>query len=64
LAGTLLYLVLLALMLSILLAIILLPVMALLFHMWRRKSRSPDTRGRALVDPGKPLLSRLENSNC
>ena len=63
--GTLLYLVLVALMLSILLAVVLLPVIAMIFYMWRRERGLPlpGARRRALVHPGEPLLSGLENPN-
>jgi hypothetical protein len=60
-AGTFLYLLLLAVLLTIMLAIVLLPVMAIGFYFWNWKL--PRARRRALVGPGEPLLCRLENSN-
>lgn len=59
--GTLLFLLLLVVMLLVLLAIVLLPVMAIGFYFW--KWQLPNTHRRTLVQPGQPLLCRLENSN-
>jgi hypothetical protein len=60
-AGTFLYLLLLAVLLTFMLAIVLLPVMAIGFYFWNWKL--PGTRRRTLVEPGESLLCRLENSN-
>ncbi len=61
--GTLLYLLLLALLFTLALAIVLLPVLAIAFYAGRRKRRSESARGGALVNPGESLLCSLENSN-